>query len=217
MFFKDENPDGYRLKHITGRLRGNKRVVIFEFENRQKLTIAQLPAGYRRLISIVFDIAVRSVILNGLNTYITGTVLIDEIDLHLHLHLHPSLEQNVIDRFKRIFPNIQFIITTHSPLVISNFKQDENNKIIVMKKEDGQYSNSELTDIYGIGYDITVSQIMQTPARNSSIEYLTGTYIRFKRRNKNEEAEIVLQKLKEEAGRLFEKIYEEITQRLKEE
>ena len=42
-----------------------------------------------------------------------GVVMIDEIELHLH----PSWQRNVIPALDRTFPNCQFIVTTHSPLV----------------------------------------------------------------------------------------------------
>lgn len=201
------------IKDIYLDYRADKAVVVLRYKDGSQRTFQELPAGYKRLLSIVIDIAYRAFLLTKGKSEPSGIVLIDEIDLHLH----PSLEQNVVERFKRTFPNVQFIITTHSPLVISNFKQDENNKIIVMNEENGQYTNGELTDIYGIGYDVTVSQVMKTPARNSDIEYLIDTYVRFMRRKKSEDASLVLQKLKEETGRSFERISNEIDQRLKEE
>ena len=43
-----------------------------------------------------------------------GIVLIDEVDLHLH----PSWQRNAIPQLTRVFPNLQFIVTTHSPVVL---------------------------------------------------------------------------------------------------
>ncbi|ABX50069.1 ATP-binding protein involved in virulence-like protein [Shewanella baltica OS195] len=53
---------------------------------------------------------------SGLNTLfdIPGIVLVDEIDLHLH----PRAQESYIKTLTDIFPNIQFIITTHSPFVV---------------------------------------------------------------------------------------------------
>lgn len=50
---------------------------------------------------------------------ITGIVLIDEIDLHLH----PKWQWNVIDALQKNFAGVQFIIATHSPIVISASKK----------------------------------------------------------------------------------------------
>lgn len=48
-----------------------------------------------------------------------GVVLIDEVDLHLH----PSWQGRMMPLF-RTFPNIQFIVTTHSPKVLSEIKDE---------------------------------------------------------------------------------------------
>jgi hypothetical protein len=52
---------------------------------------------------------------------ISGIALIDELDLHLH----PTWQRNVAPILKRLFPKVQFIVTTHSPLVVASLEQDE--------------------------------------------------------------------------------------------
>jgi predicted ATP-binding protein involved in virulence len=59
-----------------------------------------------------------------------GIVLLDEVDLHLH----PTWQRRIIPILKRVFPELQFIVTTHSPLVLSGFESDE---IIQLALEDG--------------------------------------------------------------------------------
>lgn len=56
-----------------------------------------------------------------------GTVLIDELDLHLHPEWQLSLRQGLTT----IFPNLQFIVTTHSPHLLASA---ENNEIIIMER-----------------------------------------------------------------------------------
>lgn len=185
----------------------------FTFKDGRKVIFEELPAGYKRLVSMVLDIAYRSFILTkGERTKETGIVLIDEIDLHLH----PSLEQNVVQRFKHAFPNIQFIVTTHSALVISNFQQDENNKVIRLSFDDNKYESTVLDSVYGLDYNTSVSAIMGTPMRNTTVEYLKEAYIRLIRRGKEEQAEEALAKLKEELKGAFPEIEEEIKKRLSE-
>ena len=57
----------------------------------------------------------------------TGSVLIDELDLHLH----PEWQFTLRDGLKRIFPKLQFIVTTHSPHLLASAKQNE---VIIMPK-----------------------------------------------------------------------------------
>jgi predicted ATP-binding protein involved in virulence len=107
-------------------------------KNGISLNIRQLSQGEKSLLALVADIARRLVLLNpSLDDPLQGNgiVLIDEIDLHLH----PKWQQSVIPSLQKTFPNIQFIITTHSPQVLSTvnskcirrLKQNEEQKIIV--------------------------------------------------------------------------------------
>ena len=76
--------------------------------------------GYRGTISLIADIAYRMATLNpALREHVLetpGVVLIDEIDLHLH----PRWQARILDDLVRIFPNVQFITTTHSPVVVAS-------------------------------------------------------------------------------------------------
>lgn len=164
------------------------------FEDGSTRRWEELPAGYERLLSIVFDLAYRSFILNrGQKEDPFGLVIIDEIDLHLH----PSLEQDVLIRFRETFPKLQFILATHSPLVISNFAQDEHHKVIKMKYEQNEYTHEELTDTYGLDYNLTLDEYMDTRPYNIIIDELKEKYVRLKRRGKEEEANGVKKRLSE--------------------
>ena len=86
-----------------------------------ELSVDQLSDGIRNIFAVVADIAYRCLLLNpslgeeaALKT--SGIVLIDEIDMHLH----PSWQQTILEDLKQAFPAIQFIVTTHSPQVISS-------------------------------------------------------------------------------------------------
>ena len=81
----------------------------------------QLSDGEKGLLAMAGDIARRLAIANpGLPDPLQGEgiVLIDEIELHLH----PKLQREIIPSLKNTFPKCQFIITTHSPQVISHVK-----------------------------------------------------------------------------------------------
>nr|WP_152962732.1 retron Ec78 anti-phage system effector ATPase PtuA [Photorhabdus khanii] len=84
----------------------------------QDVTIEQLSDGQRVFLALVADLARRMIMLNPLLKNPLGgrgIVLIDEIELHLH----PKWQQEVITILRTVFPNIQFVITTHSPIVLS--------------------------------------------------------------------------------------------------
>jgi predicted ATP-binding protein involved in virulence len=84
----------------------------------QSLRIDQLSDGHKSILSIVMDIASRMAQANPNKKDILeteGIVMIDEIEMHLH----PSWQQTVLPDLQKTFPNVQFIISTHSPQVVT--------------------------------------------------------------------------------------------------
>jgi len=87
------------------------------------LPVSSLSDGIRSMVALVADIAFRCARLNpflGKNatTDTEGIVLIDELDMHLH----PSWQQLVLGQLTEAFPKLQFIVTTHSPLLVTAVK-----------------------------------------------------------------------------------------------
>ncbi|MDC9729795.1 MAG: AAA family ATPase [Methyloprofundus sp.] len=83
------------------------------------IPVSQLSDGVKAMLALTADIAFRCVKLNpDLDSPIQeteGIVLIDEVDLHLH----PKWQQTVLSDLQKTFLKIQFIVTTHSPQVLS--------------------------------------------------------------------------------------------------
>ncbi len=85
-----------------------------------RMSVSLLSDGIRNLIALVADLAHRSVRLNphfaGRAPERTpGIVLIDEVDMHLH----PGWQQGILASLRAAFPLVQFIVTTHSPQLLS--------------------------------------------------------------------------------------------------
>nr|WP_324259514.1 retron Ec78 anti-phage system effector ATPase PtuA [Cellvibrio fontiphilus] len=92
-------------------------------KNGVSLSVQQLSQGEKSLLALIADIARRLVLLNpSLDNPLMGNgiVMIDEVDLHLH----PAWQQRIIIDLRRTFPNIQFIISTHSPQVLSTVPKE---------------------------------------------------------------------------------------------
>lgn len=174
------------------------------FKNGKGMLLKELPAGYRRLYSIVLDLAYRAYILNQKEP--SGIVVIDEIDLHLH----PSLEQEVVRCLCETFPNLQFILSTHSAAVISNLNTSETyhdeatgldlsaNKILFM--QEGQSEAETLPNIYGLDYNAALRDFMDTPSRSSEIKQLGDEYLTYCSLGLAEEASSIFKKLVESLG-----------------
>lgn len=79
-----------------------------------------LSSGYSAVLDIVVDIIIRMEKRTGknFNFDIQGIVLIDEIETHLHL----ELQKRILKLLTTVFPNIQYIITTHSPFILNSLE-----------------------------------------------------------------------------------------------
>lgn len=93
-----------------------------ELGDGRKLTFNLLPDGFSAFLSILMDLFVRLDLIRktvgNFNYDPCGIVLIDEPETHLHL----SLQYQVLPILTTLFPNVQFIVATHSPAVISSIK-----------------------------------------------------------------------------------------------
>lgn len=141
-----------------------------KFVTGQRCKFRLLPAGYKRLLYMVLDIAYRAYRLNETATESEGIVMIDELDLHLH----PYLERNVLGWLLDTFPHIQFIITTHSPLVVAN-ADARNGKSAVYLMTSGEQPQ-KLPNLYGVDYDSALRDFMGTPSRNEKVKELLENY-----------------------------------------
>ena len=97
------------------------RSPMVRFEDGHVAPWSELSDGYHVFIALVADIARRAVMLNEIDgadapARVEGVVLIDELDLHLH----PRWQREALPRLRNAFPRLQFIITTHSPQVLSS-------------------------------------------------------------------------------------------------
>ncbi len=87
----------------------------------KKFQIEQLSDGYRTVLAMVMDISSRMAEANPqLGNHSPAIIMIDELDLHLH----PKWQQTILSDLTRTFPHAQFIVTTHSPQILSTVKKE---------------------------------------------------------------------------------------------
>ena len=96
----------------------------FEFrilqQGKEPFDFNTLSSGYQAVLDIVLDIIMRmqNQTQRSFDFNLSGIVLIDEIETHLHL----ELQKNIMPLLTAIFPNIQFVVTTHSPFVLNSIE-----------------------------------------------------------------------------------------------
>ncbi|MDR1417441.1 MAG: ATP-binding protein [Prevotellaceae bacterium] len=85
-------------------------------DNKPPFSFQTLSAGYRAIFDIYAELIMHTEYFKVMPTDLTGVVFIDEIDSHLHV----SLQRLILPFFTNSFPKIQFVVTTHSPFVLTS-------------------------------------------------------------------------------------------------
>ena len=129
---------------------------IFKLEN--------LSEGYRNSILLISDILVKIYGIGKTRKNIEGVILIDEFDRHLH----PKWQSNLVSKLHKLFPKIQFILTTHNPMSIMDREAKE---VTIIREVDGELKainkgGTQNIDVCGIlleyfGVDTIVGDTMQ--------------------------------------------------------
>lgn len=169
-------PHGTRLDDIRS------DGVFFIDGNGFRIDVTQMSDGYRSILSLTFELVRQLVRSYGPSLVfknfrdgnytinLPGVVIIDEIDAHLH----PTWQARVGEWFLRVFPNLQFIVTSHSPLVCRSAEKGtiwrlgapgsemSSKEIIGVEKQ--RLIFGDLLDAYGtelFGKNITQSEMGQ--------------------------------------------------------
>lgn len=150
-------------------IHSDKRNLCIFTSSGEEISFINLPSGYKRLFSIVIDLAYRSYILSEGQTAneLPGIALIDEIDLHLH----PELENVVMNRLMDVFKKIQFIVTTHSDNVLTGTRPD-NGAVRIVKLLQLGYAPQSLPDIFGLDANSTLQDIMDVTVNGEELKGL---------------------------------------------
>lgn len=158
-----------------------------------ELIINQLSDGEKGLLAMAGDLARRLAIANpGLSDPLEGKgiVLIDEIELHLY----PKLQREIIPSLKDTFPNCQFIITTHSPQVISHAKW----VYFLTSVPEGIVAERRRT--FGKDSSRILEELMGVPDRPPDIKNRLRELFRFINDGKLDEARRMQEQLEKEIG-----------------
>lgn len=133
---------------------------------------ADLPDGFRATVAWLADLCATwfakapDEAASGDPEQIRGIVIVDEIDLYLHARLQRTL----VPRLRKALPNVQWIVTTHSPLVVSSFDRRE----IVLLELDEQSRAPKRRDldrqILGFSADEVYEYLMNVPPRSAALD-----------------------------------------------
>lgn len=131
------------------------------------LNLNQLSDGEKCTLALFGDIARRLAIANPVlddPLQGSGVVLIDELDLHMHT----QWQRKILDVLTNTFPNIQFIVTTHSPQILGEV--NENYNIFLMKKENNTVCMEKISSLYGWDSNVILEEIMGTSSLSEEVK-----------------------------------------------
>jgi len=135
-------------------------------KNGEELIVNQLSDGEKCTLAMIGDLARRMAIANPSMANpleSEAVVLIDEIELHLH----PAWQRRITDALKDIFPHTQFILSTHSPQVLSHLKPEH---VWLLRYNNGRVTATHPESIYGQSSNRILEDIMDVAARPETVE-----------------------------------------------
>lgn len=161
-WFHEENPPRYSVTKDATIAEQN-----YDKKAGKQLFLEQLSDGERGLIALVFDLTRRLAVANpNLENPIAegeALVLIDEIELHLH----PKWQRDVLQRLRDTFKACQFVVTTHSPLVLGEVPA---RCVRFLEFVDGKVGVTVPTEAYGMDANRILQEFMGAPVRNRQVE-----------------------------------------------
>ncbi len=161
-------------------------------KNGKEIRVDQLSDGEKCTLALIGDLARRIAIANQYRINPLegeGVVLIDEIELHMH----PSWQRKVLRVLKQVFPNIQFIVTTHSPQVLG--EADDSYRIVLLQEEKGTCSIKEILRMDGYDSNIILEEYMNTNSKNEAVKEKISKINHLIYEKKYEEAEDKIEEL----------------------
>ncbi len=167
-------------------------------KNGKEFSVDQLSDGEKCTLALIGDLARRMALANqNLDNPLEGNgiVLIDEIELHMH----PTWQRMILPVLKKTFPNIQFLITTHSPQVLGEAGNDFN-IFLLSTNEENEIDVETINRLDGFSSDYILREFMNTDSVNPEFSKLVQQVENYVHEDRFEEAEKILEQIKSIVG-----------------
>lgn len=164
----------------------------------QEIRVDLLSDGEKCTLAMFGDLARRLALANpGLVNPLEGKgiVLIDEIELHMH----PLWQRKVLRVLREIFPNIQFIITTHSPQILGE-ADDRYNIYVLSETTNAGCEVKQIKRMDGYDSNMILEKFMGTDSKNPEVKKLILEINDSILQKKYSIAEVLLEQLEEISG-----------------
>ncbi len=174
-----------------------KKIIIISGEKH--FSLDKLSSGLQAIFKIYSSLLMRTKLLNIDPTELFGIVVIDEIDVHLHI----SLQKKVLPFLTNAFPNIQFIVSTHSPFVITSTDNDT----VVYDISSGEFFEEDLSRY---SHESIIKELFHVKDENENLKMLSDQLLKFIESKDSIENLNQIQSLLDELNKDFEKLSVEL-------
>ena len=170
-----------------------------------KVTLDQLSDGYRSMFVMITDILrwiEKSAPPDVAFTRACGVLLIDEIDAHLH----PRWQREIGFKLTEIFPNMQFIVTSHSPFIA--MAAGERSLTVLRKEEQHVIADQSITNPCGWAVSRVLNDIfgilnLHDPRTEKDLERYDDLYVKRSRNELNAQENEELDALEKRLNKLM--------------
>lgn len=146
---------------LTLQYNEQERRFYIEQDGKTPYTFSTLSSGYSSILKIYTDLLMKVELHEMSPKELTGIVIIDEIDAHLHV----SLQKKILSFLDRSYPNVQFIVSTHSPFVLQSV---DNAAIYDLSKLE------QLEDLSLYSYDAIVKGLLGVSTSSDDLTQITS-------------------------------------------
>jgi predicted ATP-binding protein involved in virulence len=153
------------------KLEFNRSELAFSLKKGEKtVSFDTLSDGYSSAINIISELVMRMEV-NKFGDYSQpGIVFIDEIETHLHV----ALQKKILPMLRAFFPNIQFVVTTHSPFVVSSVEDS-----VIVDMETGENIN-QAVELWNYSYEALVEGFFDTEKFSEVLKNKVSQYEKLK-------------------------------------
>lgn len=203
-FIKVENDLKEILENKSTQLsfnRNSDQVLITQKINENPISFSfdSLSSGFKAIFNIYASLLMRAQFQDIPPEYLEGVAIIDEIDVHLHI----SLQKKVLPFLIKAFPKIQFIVSTHSPFVITS----TDNNTVVYDISSGEFFEEDLS-VYS--HESIIKELFHVKDTNENLKKLSEQLLEFIESGSSTQDLNAVQNLLHEINKDFEKLSVEL-------
>lgn len=175
------------------------QVLIIQKDKNISFTFDSLSSGFKAVFNIYANLLVRAQFQDIPPEDLSGIAIIDEIDVHLHI----SLQKKVLPFLIKAFPKIQFIVSTHSPFVITSTDNDT----VVYDISSREFFEEDLS-FYS--HESIIKELFHVKDESENLKQLSNQLLQFINSENSAQDLNVIQGLVNKINKDFEKLSVEL-------